>query len=239
MLSARGVSARRRSPGGAPGLGRSVAFTLIELLVVSAVIALLASLLLPALGRAKEAGRAAVCGSNVRQLGLAAAAYTLDNRGVLPDFLQWLHATPRDLTTGKLYPYLKSQPVYLCPTDKMAALARPGNTNRTFSYAMNCVLCHDNDTSKFSAPVRTLLFMEPNLGPYDTSGVIGPVPWMGTTNAMSSRHNGAGHLVYCDFHVERVKAAAAKKLERSRSFWLGAPTTDSLSQGFVSNLPDP
>lgn len=53
-------------------------FTLIELLVVIAIIALLISILLPMLDRAKELTRRAVCGSNMRQLGLGATAYAND-----------------------------------------------------------------------------------------------------------------------------------------------------------------
>jgi len=231
--------------GPATRFGRNPAFTLVELLVVIAIIAVLASLLLPVLGRAKEAGRTAVCGSNLRQLALAAAAYSLDNKGQLPYFLDWLHAAPpgptsSDLATGELFPYLKSKPVYLCPTDKLALGLNPRNLVRTYSYAMNCVLCHDNDTSKFVAPARTLLFMEPNLAPTDFSGLVGPVFWMGNNNnAISSRHNGSAHLLFCDFHVERVKSLVAKKLERSKRFWLGDQTADEMTMGFVAGLPDP
>jgi prepilin-type processing-associated H-X9-DG protein len=213
---------------------------LIELLVVMAIIAILAGLLLPVLTRAKEAGRTAVCGNNLRQIGIASSLYSMDNKGALPDFLQWLHATPGDISTGKLFPYLKSRPVYVCPTDKVAVNSKVGiPSSRSFSYAMNCIMCHENDTAKFIAPSRTLLFMEPNLGLADLSGLVGPVIWMGTTNALSSRHNGAGHLVFCDFHVERIKALVATKVEKSKRFWLPAPTTDPTTLGMVQNLTDP
>jgi len=60
------------------------AFTLIELLVVIAIIAVLAALVLPALSRAKEAGRATVCLSNLHQIGLGLQAYVGDNGNRLP-----------------------------------------------------------------------------------------------------------------------------------------------------------
>jgi prepilin-type processing-associated H-X9-DG protein len=104
---------------------------------------------------------------------------------------------------------------------------------------MNCILCHENDTSKFVAPSRTMLFMEPDLSPADVTGLVGPIRWMGTTNALTSRHNGAGYLLFCDFHIERVKTAIATKLEKTKRFWLPSPAIDATTMGMVSNLSEP
>ncbi|CAN5522219.1 hypothetical protein BH09PLA1_BH09PLA1_35070 [soil metagenome] len=64
--------------------GRASAFTLVELLVVIGIIAVLISVLLPALSKARERGNQVKCMANLKQIGLAMQIYTNDNKGMMP-----------------------------------------------------------------------------------------------------------------------------------------------------------
>jgi len=78
---------------------RTRGFTLIELLVVIAIIALLVSILLPSLNRARELAKRAICGSNLHGVGQAFALYQSENQDKWP----WLKVTDYNQETGTLY----------------------------------------------------------------------------------------------------------------------------------------
>ena len=234
---------RRRGDAGEARNARP-AFTLIELLVVIAVIAILASILLPALARAKDTARGAICVSNLHQIGVASVTYSLDNGGHLPSFRNWLYTKPGDLTTGRLYPYLTSKPVYLCPTDRIEMASREHRRNapapppsgfaartgrRDFSYAMNCGICHATDLANFLEPTKTLLFMEANLATNDYSGQVGP---SFVSHALAFRHGTSGNLIMADIHVEKMKKHIYDRAEKTKRFWF--PTDDTRGPGGVS-----
>jgi prepilin-type N-terminal cleavage/methylation domain-containing protein len=116
------------------------AFTLIELLVVIAIIGVLASLLLPALGRTKDQGRNTVCVSQLRQLGIATRLYTDDNNNRLPT-AELLPTSPVDPTNplpricdvlgpevGKSSGGTNSSAVFKCPADSEGRFAAEGSS---------------------------------------------------------------------------------------------------------------
>ena len=171
------VSRNAARPGRCP-----TGFTLVELLVVIGIIAVLISMLLPSLNRAREQARSAKCLSNLRQLAMATIAYTNSNKFYFPgpgrkgnnpvdsNWVAWSGVPAQDedpthpayIDNSALQPYLGAKgdgfkALLRCDSDDITA--RPAILNQadsmwTYSYALNFILTepHRYATPPWSMP---------------------------------------------------------------------------------------
>jgi len=175
---------------------------LIELLVVVAIIGILASMLLPAMSRAREKGKSTKCINNLRQLGLAMMMFEEDNQ-VYP--IGWTEApgpngSPPPIWYRQLQPYLgrketnSGQGVFICPssvqkakpTEAIRSGVREGGFWGFLAYAQNS---HINlgrtniGSRQIQDPVNTIFFA-------DTDGWDACLYPDGTPGNVLYRHSG-------------------------------------------------
>ena len=218
-----------------PTVRRKIAargLTLIEMLVVIGVAAVLIGIMLPVLGKVRESGRATVCLSNLRQLGIAFTQYALDNNGRFPrpaayppQAEDWIYWEPnRDPDKGVIVPYMGGQftaAYYRCPSDDVDARAN----GYAYSYSVNEMIC--GCTRRNRRPLLLSAIVNPGekvllIDESSETADDGCWAWQDyggyEFNILSNRHDrrteqsgtvaaGFGNVCYADGHAGRLSRA--------------------------------
>ncbi|BCM93371.1 hypothetical protein IAD21_05262 [Abditibacteriota bacterium] len=145
---------------------------MIELLVVIAILAILAAILFPVFGRARENARRSSCQSNLKQVGLGILQYVQDYDERFPHVATGNAAFPQAPYgwADAIQPYLKSLQIYQCPSDVTPPDANPLSTGYT-DYAYNLGLARGSggttpvgvNQSQLDQATLTVLFCETKL----------------------------------------------------------------------------